>query len=262
MSQETTSSTILLVDADVMFQKLFGDLFRQKAGDTCNLQICSDAGSALKWLTSRSASLICAELSLPVIDGIQFLGMVNQKYPAIRLCLLTSRQDAENLRRPNLRPGLCPFFLKPSTSKDWDVLVYHLGEMAGLTLPPPFFEELSPPAPEHATDADTITSCAPSIEGLDEIFCYHETTKDQESHGIAHPALRRQITDFMLIQKSILARLAPMGNLDCVELEDEHARALFYTSGDVRMLAKASPTGMGFGAMLELCEQTIAPLEE
>lgn len=117
--KEKAKATVLFVDDDPPFLELLAEQMKHRFGQKYEVLTCSSVGAALVLLKSTSVSLICLDLSMPVVDGIQALKLISKKHPLLRKVILTSVSD-DIYRQASLEQGADFFLQKPRTAAEYD----------------------------------------------------------------------------------------------------------------------------------------------
>ena len=121
--------TILFVDDDEGFLEVVRGLMGAYSGDTWDVLTATDAASALGLIRERKIELLVIDVHMPVMDGLQFLGLLNRKYPNLLKVVLTGNAT-EQYRAACLSNGAELFLEKPVTQEGWQGLFSALEELA------------------------------------------------------------------------------------------------------------------------------------
>lgn len=122
---------ILFVDDDGNFLTLLREILEHHAGDEWEIHTVLDVGHALAALQERHIDLLVIDVHMPVMDGIQFLGLLRRTYPNLLRVALTG-DASETYRAACLNAGAELFFEKPVSEEGWQSLYTTLNELVKL----------------------------------------------------------------------------------------------------------------------------------
>jgi CheY-like chemotaxis protein len=105
---------VLLVDDSLAFLESFGGLCAEFSGQTWNLHKASTADAALALLREVVMDLVLLDIGMPMLDGLQLLGIVNRRYPGLKIAVMTG-SATEGKRADALANGAELFLEKPLT---------------------------------------------------------------------------------------------------------------------------------------------------
>ena len=120
---------ILFVDDNPDFLVTIRDLMVRLSDGTWDVLVADGAGSALALLQQQSVDLIVVDIEMPVVDGVQFLQLLQRKYPNIPRTALTG-QPGDSKRAACLSAGAEFYLEKPLTSEACKQLYATLNELA------------------------------------------------------------------------------------------------------------------------------------
>jgi CheY-like chemotaxis protein len=109
---------VLFVDDDEQFLDLLQGIMTHHAGDRWLIHTATDVGKALGVLQERPIDLLVIDVHMPVIDGLQFLGLLRRTYPDLLRVVLTG-DATESYRASCLNAGAELFLEKPVTEEGW-----------------------------------------------------------------------------------------------------------------------------------------------
>jgi CheY-like chemotaxis protein len=109
------TSQVLLVDDSMAFLELFGGLCTEFAKGSWQIHTAASADLALAVLAERSVDLVVLDIGMPMLDGIQLLGIIKRRYPDIKIVVLTGMATEAN-RTASLSNGAELFLEKPITA--------------------------------------------------------------------------------------------------------------------------------------------------
>jgi len=121
---------VLFVDDDLSFLDVLKALMASYAADTWDIFTASETGQALALLQEHHPDLVVVDVHMPVVDGLQFLRLLQRKYPNTLKVVLTG-DATEHYRAACLSSGAELFLAKPATSAGWHSVYKALNELAG-----------------------------------------------------------------------------------------------------------------------------------
>jgi CheY-like chemotaxis protein len=106
---------VLFVDDSMAFLELFGDLCAEFSRQTWKIHKATSADGALAVLREITADLVLLDIGMPMLDGLQLLGIINRRYPGLKIAVMTGNVT-ENKRADALANGAELFLKKPVTT--------------------------------------------------------------------------------------------------------------------------------------------------
>jgi CheY-like chemotaxis protein len=106
---------ILFVDDSMAFLELFGDLCAEFSRHTWKIHTATSADAALALLRDHQMDLVLLDITMPMLDGLQLLGIINRRYPGLKIAVMTG-SATENKRADALANGAELFLEKPLTA--------------------------------------------------------------------------------------------------------------------------------------------------
>ena len=103
---------VLIVDDEYLIRNL---LMKRIDWDKQGMTIvgeASNAREAMEKVEQLAPDIIFTDICMPSVDGIEFSGMVLQKYPSIKIVIVTGHDEFEFARR-SIKLGISDFILKP-----------------------------------------------------------------------------------------------------------------------------------------------------
>lgn len=95
------------------------------------MHLATTTAKALALLDTQPMDLAVVDLQMPVMDGLQFLALLNRKYPTLRKVVLTGFATSDH-RSQCLNGGAELFLEKPRTSEGYETVFATLRELASL----------------------------------------------------------------------------------------------------------------------------------
>src|SRR3954469_25996130 len=80
---------ILFLDDDANFLELLQSTTQTFAGDNWEIHTATNAGQALTVIQDKHIDLVVVDLEMPVVDGPQFLTLLNRKHPNLLKVVLS-----------------------------------------------------------------------------------------------------------------------------------------------------------------------------
>jgi CheY-like chemotaxis protein len=106
---------VLFVDDSMAFLELFGDLCAELSQQTWKVHTATSADAALARLRDQQMDLVLLDITMPMLDGLQLLGLINRRYPGLKIAVMTG-SATENKRADALANGAELFLEKPLTA--------------------------------------------------------------------------------------------------------------------------------------------------
>ncbi len=112
----TTLFRVLFVDDSMAFLETISELFGDWGNKTWDILTAVSADKALAVLEQKLMDLVVLDIGMPLLDGIQLLGIIHQRYPNVKIVVLTGQGDG-NRRAECLAHGAELFLEKPTTAE-------------------------------------------------------------------------------------------------------------------------------------------------
>lgn len=119
---------ILFVDDDAKLLEVVRQLMGHFAGDTWQIFTVPDVSQALAILQEQRVDLLVLDIHMPLVDGLQFLNLLQRKYPNILKVVLTG-DATEHHRAASLSNGAELFLEKPRDEGGWRSVYATLHEL-------------------------------------------------------------------------------------------------------------------------------------
>ena len=123
-SDSTKKHHVLFVDDSMAFLETFSKLCSVFSNNTWEIHSAPTADRALAILQESPIDLVVLDIGIPVVDGLQLLGIINQRYPGLKLAVMTGSATESN-RAACLANGAELFIEKP-VSADGIRVVFNL----------------------------------------------------------------------------------------------------------------------------------------
>ncbi|MEW5993481.1 MAG: response regulator [Candidatus Zixiibacteriota bacterium] len=87
-----SSSSILVVDDELLIRDLLYDFFREQGWD---IAVAESGEKALEILRSRTVDLVLADIKMPRMDGLELTSEIRENYPDLPVVLMTGYPSVE-----------------------------------------------------------------------------------------------------------------------------------------------------------------------
>jgi CheY-like chemotaxis protein len=122
---------VLFVDDDAHFLEILQNVMAHYAGASWEVHTAMDVGQALTVLQERHIDLLVIDVHMPVVDGLQFLGLLRRTYPDLLRVVLTG-DASEAYRAACLNAGAELFLEKPVSQDGWQSIFATLNGLTKL----------------------------------------------------------------------------------------------------------------------------------
>src|SRR5438093_1358510 len=106
----------LFVDDDPVFLTTLTNLLKQISHANWGFRTASNHSQALLHLKAQPVDVVVLDIEMPVMDGIEFLRLLQRTHPGLRVVMLSARLD-ETARKTSMELGASLFLEKPTTSE-------------------------------------------------------------------------------------------------------------------------------------------------
>ena len=120
---------ILFVDDNLQFLEMIERLMGHWSKGEWQIFLAQNSGKALLILQQHVIDLAVVDVQMPVVDGIQFLALLNRKYPQVQKVTLSAYADDAS-RTACLAQGAELFLEKPRDPADLEIIFETLRELA------------------------------------------------------------------------------------------------------------------------------------
>lgn len=135
MTQDDTKSIqrrqILLVDDDVDFTSMLKEFLLSRDQAMWTVHTADNYAAALSCLKMHPVDLVVLDVSMPVMDGMQFLTLLNRTRPGLQVVMLTNLVTEEN-RAFALQNGAALFLDKAAVAEGFDKIYAALETVASM----------------------------------------------------------------------------------------------------------------------------------
>ena len=117
-------SQVLLVDDSMAFLETISELFETLADKSWKIHQASAADRALAILQEHPIDLAVFDIGMPLLDGVQLLGIAHRRYPDVKKVILTG--NASESRRAECLANGAELFLEKPTTPDGIKFVFNV----------------------------------------------------------------------------------------------------------------------------------------
>jgi CheY-like chemotaxis protein len=118
MTTESQTKRILLVDDNPEFLSSASLLLQELSGGKWNISTFPSGGEAMASLQKSPVDVIALDVNMPVLDGVQLLGLLQRRFPQVLKVVLTGEASPEQ-RAACLRAGAELVLDKPVEQEGW-----------------------------------------------------------------------------------------------------------------------------------------------
>lgn len=105
--------TVLIVEDDLIQQKMLHNLLKNKLGfASCTASNGKEALDVLKEEKHKEIKVVIMDIDMPVMDGMETLNLIRQRYPFLPVIMVTATHDVEKAVEA-MRLGAIDFLTKP-----------------------------------------------------------------------------------------------------------------------------------------------------
>ena len=121
----------LFVDDDAEFLAGIRDFFGALSQGTWDIHLAQNHAQAFAELQKQKMDLIVVDIGMPVVDGVQFLRLLNRTHPGQQVVMLTALATDER-RKECLETGALLFLEKPTAPGGYESIFAALDALAGI----------------------------------------------------------------------------------------------------------------------------------
>ncbi len=125
----TNIKKVLFVDDNIQFLEMIERVMGEWSRGEWQIFLAQNSGKALLILQEHPIDLAVVDIQMPVVDGIQFLALLNRKYPQLQKVTLSAYADDAS-RAACIGQGAELFLEKPRNPGDLEIIFGTLRELA------------------------------------------------------------------------------------------------------------------------------------
>lgn len=119
---------VLLVDDSREFLDVFGGMCSALANQTWEIHRATSADRSMVVLQQHPIELAVLDIGMPLVDGLQLLGIISRRYPGVKLAVMTGLVTESN-RATGLANGAELFIEKPVSAEETKVVFNMLNDL-------------------------------------------------------------------------------------------------------------------------------------
>lgn len=123
-----TQHQVLFLDDDRELLEAVRDMFAALSDGAWEIHTASSPDAATEILKTGEIKLLVVDVNMPVLDGIQFTGLMRRRYPALKIAVMTS-DVTEEKRAAALAAGAELFIEKTHSPEGMKAVFTMLGEL-------------------------------------------------------------------------------------------------------------------------------------
>ena len=111
----------LFVDDDPVFLSTLTAMLKQMSKANWAFRTANNHSQALEHLKLQQLDVVVLDIEMPVMDGIEFLRLINRAYPGLKVVMLSARLD-ESARKTSMDLGAALYLEKPTTPEGFNAV--------------------------------------------------------------------------------------------------------------------------------------------
>ena len=123
---------VLFVDDSMAFLETFTELCSTLSNQTWEIHTAVSADRALAILQQQPIDLVVLDITMPMVDGIQLLGIIGRRYSGVKIAVMTGKATEAN-RATCLSGGAELFIEKPVTPEGIKMVFNILNDLVSWT---------------------------------------------------------------------------------------------------------------------------------
>lgn len=124
LRKEGKKHQVLLVDDSMAFLETLGEMFEVLSDKTWEIHKASAADQALVILQQHQIELAVLDINMPMLDGVQLLGVIQRRHPDVKKVILTGQ--ATDAHRTHCLANGAELFLEKPVASDGFVSIFNL----------------------------------------------------------------------------------------------------------------------------------------
>lgn len=123
-TRPTRQNKVLLVDDSMAFLEAVGETFEIMSAGSWEIHKASAADQALSILQQNRIELVVLDISMPMLDGVQLLGVIHRRHSDVKKVVLTG--NASDTHRATCLAGGAELFLEKPITPEGFATVFNL----------------------------------------------------------------------------------------------------------------------------------------
>lgn len=123
---------VLFVDDSMAFLDMFNESCTALSDGTWGIRLAATADKALAILREEPIDLAVLDITMPIVDGLQLLGIIKRRHPGVKIAVMTGFATTDK-RAACLSSGAELFIEKPLAAGDMKVVFNMLNELLSWT---------------------------------------------------------------------------------------------------------------------------------
>ena len=115
---------VLFVDDSLAFLEMFTEMCSVLSGQTWEIHTAASADRALVMLQQHSIDLVVLDIIMPLVDGLQLLGIIGRRYPSLKIVVMTAKANDGN--RATCLAGGAELFIEKPVSPEGIKMVFNM----------------------------------------------------------------------------------------------------------------------------------------
>jgi CheY-like chemotaxis protein len=115
---------VLFVDDSLAFLETFTELCSTLSNQAWEIHTAASADRALAILHQHPIDLVVLDIGMPMVDGLQLLGIINRRYSGVKIVVLTARASESN--RATCLAGGAELFIEKSVAPEGAKMVFNM----------------------------------------------------------------------------------------------------------------------------------------
>ncbi len=120
----TRKFQVLFVDDSLAFLETFTELCAVLSNQTWEMHSAASADRALAVLQQYPVDLVVLDIVMPLVDGLQLLGIISRRYSGVKIVVMTARANEGN--RATCLAGGAELFIEKPVSPDGIKMVFNM----------------------------------------------------------------------------------------------------------------------------------------
>src|ERR1043166_246494 len=128
-TESSRRKSLLFVDDDAAILAVLNQVFSRKSQGSWEILTAQNHSEALAQLTRQVVDLVVLDVSMPVMDGVEFLRLLRRTHPSQQVVMLTAN-TSEEIRKTCLDLGASLYLKKPLAPEGFETIFTALDALA------------------------------------------------------------------------------------------------------------------------------------